>query len=672
MKRRIVNEIKPHKKLALVAIILFMGSILAGAGVVKVEYTKYLTFADAFGSSPIDDVKLRANFTRVAYSDKPIYFLERFDDSNENNWTYYETGADTTTSAPLWAASNLILLSKGDGTNYTKIQYSHRATTKNKLKPSSSGGYIYARIGEVVGTPVGGIELTNSSYYIRVGFDGSGNIDLNYHASGTGTLTNTQIVSSAQSDKWYTVAIEFYSTTASIQIYNETGVQKGDTQTVSTALSFSAWYNLTLWCNSTSSTSEVLAFDWLYTANRYSSTPNSEISDTLPNTKDSAPEDKEVDKCDFGYEKAGIENDSASSEAREVFNYTAEADDFEGKTSYNNTEFRDFISSVSEVDNDVADTQTYYAKGWDNLQKDLETSLEGRLSKIAGKTVYAVDYVILDLNLSITYSDDFLKMAEDWFKKDAVKIIQETDPDATVTLENGEVVSVSKVPAEMLGAFLFGQYSPAFSLFGGLHSIKEVVFSSPEKAKSATQQVSKEFRDTVMGGAGIVQGSVSSVVDSSKNIIGQTSGKVNDLVDTYVVSPTNAIAAGISSGTNAVASGVNNAMSGIGAKLSDVSASLRDSLAGISTSIKDSIRGLTSTLSSSFQSAIGSIYHGIRSPISKMGKSLDKAFSFFSYVGGVAKTFAKYLMIGGAIVVGVVAIYYAWSKGLLDKVVSRG
>ena len=665
------------KVFAIVLFVLFLGSIIAQAGTVSVEAEEMLTFADVFGESPIDRVRMETNFSRVAYTNKRISFLERFDDSDmtENeDWTYYETGSHISSAFPWVGASNLLFVTVGggDAANYTKTQYSIPASRSTGLKPDADGVIITARCGEVNGTPVGGLELTSGTYFVRVFFDGSGNIDISYHASTTGTLTTVDnAVASATANKWYSFQVEFYSTTAIVRIYNETGGQEGSTETLSTYMSWSSFSNMTLWANTTAATTRILGYDYVYATRRQSNTDYS-TTEILPKTKDSAPTSSDKDRIKFSYALAGIENDTGSQEARNVYNLTeSEPGDFDSQRSYNATEFREALSTVEEYDYDVEDRQTLYLKGWTDLQAELEESLQERLSKISGSTAYVVDYVILDMNCTTVYSDSYVNYVEDWFKKEGVDIILDSDPDATIERTDGTVESIATVPRAELGFYLCYSGNPGLAgwnpttwknpLSGARSSVEDIVFSTPEKAQDALTEISEGFRGKISSSAGIVKGTVTDFVDSSSNIVGQVSGDVKDMVDQYAVAPATGIGAQLSSG-----------ISSLKAKLASVSNSFRDAIEGTTSSIANTIRGLAKSIPATISTAIGNTFSGIQSTFMNAGKALkEKGLSMFNFVGDIASK-VKTFFIYGLIFVAIIAIIFvAFKAGMFDAYVNK-
>ena len=663
------------KVCAIVLFVLFLGSILAQAGTVSVEAEEMLTFADVFGESPIDRVRMETNFSRVAFTNKRVTFLERFDDTDmagNEDWTYYETGSHISSAFPWVGASNLLLVTVGDGTNYTKVQYSIPATKSTGLKPDSDGVIITARCGEVNGTPVGGLELTSGTYYVRVYFDGSGNIDISYHAATTGTLTTVDnAVASATADKWYTFQVEFYSTTAIVRIYNETGGQEGSTETLSTSMSWSSFSNMTLWANTTAANTRILGFDYVYASRRQSNTDYGEM-DILPKTKDSAPSSSEKSRIKFSYGLSGIENDTGSLEARKVYNFTeSKPGDFDSQRSYNATEFREALSTTEEFDYDVEDRQTVYIKGWTDLQAELEESLKERLEKITGTTAYVVDYVILDMNCTTVYADSYVNYVEDWYKKEAVDIILDTDPDATVERTDGSVESIATVPRQELGLYLCYAGNPGLAgldprswgnpLGGAKSSIEDVIFSTPEKAQDALVEISESFRGKVSTSAGIVKGTVTDFVDSSSNIVGQVSGDVNDMVDQYAVAPVTGIGAQLSAGINSLK-----------AQLSEVTTSFRDAIEGTTSSIATSIRGLAKSIPATISTSIGDAFAGVQNSFANAGKALqEKGMSVFNFVGDIASKVKTFLMYGLIFVAIIAIVFVAFKAGLFTGAINK-
>jgi len=665
------------KVCALVLFVLFLGSILAQAGTVSVEAEEMLTFADVFGESPIDRVRMETNFSRVAFTNKRLTFLERFDDSDmaENeDWTYYETGSHISSAYPWVGASNLVFVTigGGDAANYTKTQYSIPASKSTGLKPDSDGVIITARCGEVNGTPVGGLELTSGTHYVRVFFDGSGNIDIGYHAVTTGTLTTVDnAVASATADKWYSFQVEFYSSTAIVRIYNETGGQLGSTETLSTYLTWSSFSNMTLWANTTAANTRILGYDYVYATRRQSNTDYG-TTEILPKTKDSAPTSSDKDRIKFSYSLAGIENDTGSQEARNVYNLTqSKPGDFDSQRSYNATEFREALSTVEEYDYDVEDRQTLYLKGWTDLQAELEESLKERLAKISGTNAYVVDYVILDMNCTTVYSDSYVDYVEDWYKKEGVDLILETDPDATVERKDGTVESIATVPRAELGYYLCYAGNPGLAgwnpttwknpLGGSKSRVEDVVFSSPEKAQDAFIEVSEAFRGKVSASAGIVKGTVTDFVDSSSNIVGQVSGKVNDMVDQYAVAPTTGIGAKISAG-----------FASMKAKLAQITNSYRDAIEGATSSIATSIRGLAKNLPTAISTSIGDTFEGIKSTFTSAGKALkEKGLSVFNFVGDIASKVKTFLVYGLIFVAIIALVFVAFKAGLFNAYVNK-
>ena len=674
------------KVFAIVLFVLFLGSIMAQAGTVSVEAEEMLTFADVFGESPIDRVRMETNFSRVAFTNKRPTFLERFDDSDmaENeDWTYYETGSHISSAMPWVGASNLVFVTVGggDAANYTKTQYSIPASRSTGLKPDSDGVIITARCGEVNGTPLGGLELTSGTYYVRVFFDGSGNIDISYHAATTGTLTTVDnAVASATANKWYSFQVEFYSSTAIVRIYNETGGQEGSTETLSTYMSWSSFSNMTLWANTTATTTRMLGYDYVYATRRQSNTDYG-TTEILPKTKDSAPSSSDKDRIKFSYSLSGIENDTGSQESRNVYNLTeSEPGDFDSQRSYNATELREALSTVEEYDYDVEDRQTIYLKGWTDLQGELEESLKERLAKISGTNAYVVDYVILDMNCTTVYADSYVNYVEDWFKKDGVDIILDTDPDATVERTDGTVESIATVPRADLGLYLCYAGNPGIlgntgnpglagwnpktwknPISGSKSSVEDVVFSTPEKAMDAITEISEGFRGKISTSAGIVKGSVTDFVDSSSNMIGQVSGDVKDMVDQYAVAPATGIGAQLSAG-----------ISSLKAKLASVSNTFRDAIEGTTSSIANTIRGLAKTIPATISTSIGNTFSGIRSTFMNAGKALkEKGLSTFNFVGDIASKVKTFFVYGMIFVAIIALVFVAFKAGMFDAYVNK-
>ncbi len=648
------NIFENQKKKALLTIfsgVLLLLTVVAGSGLITVQYetTESVSLMGIGGDSIIDRVRLQYNVTQAAYSNKRITFLERFDDSSlrapNDDWTYYETGVDTANSYPWIGASKLVFANEGNGSAYTKTQYSiPTSKAKSGIHYNSDGTIVSARAGVINGTPVGGLELTTGTYYIRVFFDGSNNIDITYHAASTGTLTTVaDYVDTITADKWYTFQIELYSATALIRVYNESGGQLGVTETLSTYMTYGTMSNMTLWSNSTINGpgKEMIAFDWVYATPRYSSVTYDQ-SDILPDTKDNAPLSKETANIKISYDKAGIVNGSGSSQARLVYNFTTEEPGgFDSQLSYNRTELQEALATMEEDEYDVSSTQRVFAKGWSDIREDMEDSLEARIERITGSNAELVDYIILDLNCTTIYSDKYVTAVEKWYKDEGVDIILKEDPDAVVTRKNGDVESAATVPRAELGAFLFSNYfdSAALSLDprtwgkSGKSAIDEIKFSSTDKALDAFKGLSKQFRNEISAMGGIIKGSVNDIISSSKNIIQQTKGEIKDHVDSYVVAPMMGISAKISSG-----------VSMIKAQLSYVSNTLRNAVNGAATSIKSSIRALTDTLPAAIQNVIGTTFEGIKSTFMSAGKALGgTGLSVFGTLKDIVNTVMKYL-----------------------------
>jgi len=664
------------KVCALVLVVLFLGSILAQAGAVSVESEEMLTFADVFGESPIDRVRMHTNFSRVAFTNKRVTFLERFDDpdmADNEDWTYYETGNNISTAFPWVGASNLLFVTMGGGgSNYTKVQYSIPATKSTGLKPDSDGVIVTARCGEVYGTPVGGMELTTGTYYVRVFFDGSGNIDISYHASTTGVLTTVDnAVASATLNKWYTFQVELYSKTAIVKLYNETGDQQGSTETLSTYMGYSSFRNLTLWANTTVAATKILGFDYAYGTRRQSNTDYGEM-EILPKTKDSAPKSSEKNRIKFSYGLSGIENDTGSQEARNIYNFTQSLPgDFDSQRTYNATEFREALSTIEEYEYDVEDRQTFYLKGWTDLKAEIEESLKERLQKITSTSAYVVDYVILDMNCTTIYADSYVNYVEKWYKDEGVDIIIKTDPDATVERTDGSMEGITTVPREDLGFYLCYAGNPGLTgwdprswknpLSGAKSAVEDVVFSSPEKAMDAFTGLSESFRDQVSSSAGIVKGSVKDFVDSSSNIVGQVSGNVKDMADQYAVAPVTGIGAQLSAGIGSLK-----------VKLSDVTDTFRDAIDGVASSIANAVRGMTSSLPDAIANAIGSSFDGVKSTFLNIGKALhEKGLSIFNFVGDIASKVKTFLIYGLIFVAIIALVFVAFKAGIFDAYVNK-
>ena len=667
---------KSIKGLTLLLACLFLGMTIGGSGLISVEHEENLTFMQMYGESPLDRVRVEFNATRIAFSNKRVTFLERFDDADmgENpKWTYYETGCNLSDAQPWVGASNLLLLTAADGSNYTKLQYSIPASKSTGLKPNSDGVIVTARCGEVHGTPVGGLELTTGTHYIRVFFDGSGNIDITYHIVTTGTLTTIDnAVASATANKWYSFQIELHSATALVKIFNETGIQLGSTQTLSTYMTYSTFSNMTIWANTTAAADKILGFDWIYATPRYTSAEKYEEVEILPNSKDSAPKDKETKNCESSYVGANIENDSATQIARDVFNLTeSQPGDFDSTKTFNRTEFQDFQSTISEKDYDLETTQTFYAKGWNDLRSDVEGALDSRLERITGESITVVDYVLLDLNVSVVYSSHYVTLVRDWFKDEGVDIILEQDPDCQITLQNGDVISAASMPREVLGAFLCGQCNPGLAVGWGdldprnwrkkTSSVLSLGFSDTAKAMTAMLELMKGMREDISNLGGIIEGSVNSIVDSTTNIIQQSTGAVKDHLDTYVVAPVNAILASVGAG-----------FSSLNARLVELSNSFRNAIDGAVSSIATTIRGMVDSLPTVVSDAIGAAYDGLISPFMDMvGKAIAKALSVFNFVGPITSMLKTYLLYGGIILVVGVALFIAYRKGMFDRGVNK-
>jgi len=478
-------------------------------------------------------------------------------------------------------------------------------------------------------------------------------------------------VASATADKWYSFQVEFYSTTAIVRIYNETGGQEGSTETLSTYMTWSSFSNMTLWANTTAANTRILGYDYVYATRRQSNTDYS-TTEILPKTKDSAPSSSDKDRIKFSYSLAGIENDTGSQEARNVYNLTeSEPGDFDSQRSYNATEFREALSTVEEFDYDVEERQTLYLKGWTDLQAELEESLKERLAKISGTTTYVVDYVILDMNCTTVYSDSYVNYVEDWFKKDGVDIILDSDPDATIERTDGTVESIATVPRAELGFYLCYSGNPGLAgwnpttwknpLSGARSSVEDIVFSTPEKAQDALTEISEGFRGKISSSAGIVKGSVTDFVDTSTNIVGQVSGDVKDMVDQYAVAPVTGIGAQLSAG-----------ISSLKAKLASVSNSFRDAIEGTTSSIANTIRGLAKSIPATISTAIGNTFSGIKSTFMNAGKALkEKGLSMFNFVGDIASK-VKTFFIYGLIFVAIIAIIFvAFKAGMFDAYVNK-
>ena len=674
------NKVEPErghlKAVSLVLFVLFLGSIVAEAGTVAVESEEMLSFADVFGESPLDRVRMQTNFSRVSYTNKRVTFLERFDDpdlAENEDWTYYETGNNISTALPWVGASNLLLVTMGGGgSNYTKVQYSIPATKATGLKPDSDGVIITARCGEVYGTPVGGLELTTGTRYVRVFFDGNGNIDISYHAATSGTLTTVDnAVASATVNKWYSFQVELYSKTAVVKIYNETGDQLGSTETLSTYMSYSSFSNLTLWANTTVAATKILGYDYVYATRRQSNTEYDEV-EILPKTKDAAPQSSEKGGIKFSYAMSGIENDTGSQEARSVYNFTtAQPGDFDSQRTYNATEFREALSTIEEYDYDIEDRQTFYLKGWTDLKEDIEASLQERLTKMTGASVSVVDYVILDMNCTTIYSDSYVDYVEDWFKEEGVDIIIDTDPDATVERTDGTIESIGMVPREELGFYLCYAGNPGLAgwnpttwdnpFSGSPSAMEDIVFSSAEKAIDSFTEVSESFRDQVSTSAGIIKGSVNDFVDASSNIVGQVSGNVRDMIDQYVVAPVTGIGAQLSAGIASLES-----------KLASVSNTFRNAIEGSSSSIANTIRGMVSNIPATISNAIGTAFDGLKSTFLATGKAIqEQGLSIFNFVGDIASK-VKTFFIYGLIFVAIIAIVFvAFKAGMFDSYVNK-
>jgi hypothetical protein len=286
-------------------------------------------------------------------------------------------------------------------------------------------------------------------------------------------------------------------------------------------------------------------------------------------------------------------------------------------------------------------------------------------------TAYVVDYVILDMNCTTVYSDSYVDYVEDWFKKDGVDIIIDTDPDATVERTDGTIEGITMIPREELGFYLCYASNPGLAgwnpttwenpLNTGRSAVEDIVFSSAEKAIDAFTELSEDFRDTVSTSAGIIKGSVNDFVDASSNIVGQVSGNVKDMIDQYVVAPVTGIGAQLSAGIASLES-----------KLSDVSNTFRDAIDGASSSIGDTIRGMASSLPTTIANAIGSTFNGLKSTFLKIGKAIaEQGLSIFNFVGDITNMVKTFLVYGLIFVAIIAIVFVAFKSGAFDRFVNK-
>ncbi len=605
----------------LVLTIFFVGYI-AGTGAVKTPVVVTMTFYEATGENPIDSAYLEMNYTDIVFSKLPVKFLDRFDSQETNSWVYAEQGNDIANTGMAYTASRAIFTVVGDGdTNNTYNYLNHTATETNRLKPDG-GVIIHARINESTGTPTAffGLQNTNKTWYVKAGFDGSGNIDLVYYSS-TYSATTVQILTSATADHWYFVEIELYGSNAIVKIFNETGTQKGDTQTVSTALTYAAFSSVFFAVNSLESTAEEARLDCVYSTTRNDVIEIRPQMDMAANNETAgAPDDYSATNIEFDYTSTNIKNDSASAEARTAYDYTYNAADFTSTRSFNQSQLNQALGSVSEIDNDISITQSYNSEGWTDLQSDTEKDLKTNIEDaLGGISVDIVDYVVTAADLITRYSDAFQKEVQDFYANEAVELIIENDPDAVIELDNGETVTASKMPRELLAAFITGQsvenlYGPAaaFSLSKYLgksgSGIKKITHSTAAKAKAVRELVAQRARKRVSSGTGVIQKSTRNVVSASTHTLKTNTGKVKKIGRSYTTAPTNFVLAKLKAGE---------------------------------TKIRNTLGGLQSQIISG-------------------GKFVkDKALSAFAFAGDIAKTVWKYVIIGGllALIVGGIGLF---------------